>query len=88
MAYSERKIDVCEDCKGRIAMTDVEGHYSGVCASCRKKRGQSPYQAENWGMYGTANYGGHWRYTKPEHDTKEEHLKKWVKARDEGRLGN
>jgi len=25
----------CDKCKGKITMTDVEGHYSGVCAHCR-----------------------------------------------------
>jgi hypothetical protein len=25
----------CDRCKGKIAMTDVQGHYSGECAHCR-----------------------------------------------------
>ena len=25
----------CTDCKGKIGLTDVEGHYSGECKGCR-----------------------------------------------------
>ena len=42
---------------------------------------------DNWNMYGTANWGGHWRYKKQEGDTDEEHMRKFRKAEDEGRLG-
>jgi|TARA_B100001245_G_C22875895_1_gene421237 hypothetical protein len=27
--------DSCSKCKGKIAMTDVEGHYRGECNYCR-----------------------------------------------------
>ena len=85
--WNESDIDTCEDCGHKIGLTDTEGQYSGVCTKCRKKRGQSQYEHDNWLGYGTANWGGHWRYKKQEGDTDEEHTKKWVKARDEGRLG-
>ncbi len=27
--------DTCEFCEGGIELTDVEGHYSGLCKTCR-----------------------------------------------------
>ena len=29
-------VEECADCSGDIALTDVAGHYSGVCAKCRR----------------------------------------------------
>ena len=85
--WNESDIDTCEDCGHKIGLTDTEGQYSGVCTKCRRKRGQGDYERENWNMYGTDNWGGHWRYKKQEGDTDEEHTRKWRKADDEGRLG-
>jgi hypothetical protein len=28
---------ICNECNGKIGMMDVEGHYSGMCAACRRK---------------------------------------------------
>ena len=33
----------CDRCKGDIGMMDVEGHYSGRCAHCRKVYGGYNY---------------------------------------------
>ena len=84
--WTEDDKDTCEDCDSKMGDSDSEGRTSGVCQSCRTERGQTPYQAENWQMYSPENYGGHWRYKKPKGDTDEESMKKWIKARDEGRL--
>jgi len=47
-------INYCDECEGDIELTDVEGHYSGVCTECRtghKKRaklfGQPPKSPNN-----------------------------------------
>ena len=29
--------DECAHCKGGVDMTDVEGHYSGICQRCRQQ---------------------------------------------------
>ena len=34
-ANEDARGEACEDCKGTIALTDVEGHYSGQCRACR-----------------------------------------------------
>lgn len=49
--WHEKDIDTCEDCGHKIGLTDTEGQYSGHCTNCRKERGQTPYEAENWLMY-------------------------------------
>ena len=38
MFGGEAEYEDCTSCGGKLALTDVEGHYSGKCAHCRKDK--------------------------------------------------
>tara|TARA_B100000929_G_scaffold290076_2_gene282502 strand:+ start:424 stop:621 length:198 start_codon:yes stop_codon:yes gene_type:complete len=42
---------VCEDCEDTIPLTDVEGHYSGKCDTCR--------ESDDWKKDPRSNVFGH-----------------------------
>ena len=50
----------CSKCEDEIGLTDVEGHYVGICKRCRKK---DQYSSDDWGSesdyFTPADYEGH-----------------------------
>ena len=38
MFGGEAEYEDCTSCGGKLALTDVEAHYSGKCAHCRKDK--------------------------------------------------